>query len=295
MSLFSIAGLSVPDFAGLIHSPLAVLGVLSLLVLGAGIWGVRKYRSLSGEIKNVTTCGYIAPPPTPEKVRSLNRVARFFIWLQVGKVRYEGLENLHNLKEPSIVSANHPHWIDPLIISQAVNGPARYMAHGRVMQSLGGLFGVYLSRRGVFAAQDNIKDHGVRTREAATQMLTSGQQMVIFPEGLTNFSPAIEDLRPGNVKVAREAAIRLGKPVYIVPAYTRYGRYPGKWLSKLDRAVQYFVVLFGFALYRRHAVCTIGKPISTEELYGPTLNERTDDEAMALLKERLVSLDPTHV
>ncbi|MBS1991773.1 MAG: 1-acyl-sn-glycerol-3-phosphate acyltransferase [Cyanobacteria bacterium SZAS LIN-2] len=266
--------------------------LLAFMALGIGVWGAVSYRSMRGRIKDVTTCGYVAPPPTPEAVRSLNRVARFFIGIQVGKVKYVGLENLHNLTEPNIVSANHPHWIDPLIISQALNRPARYMAHGRVMQSLGGLLGVYLSKRGVFAAQDNIKDGGVRTREAATQMLVSGQQMVIFPEGLTNFSPSIDDLRPGAVKIAREAAIRLGKPVYIVPAYTRYGKYPGKWLARFDRAVQFFMVFFGFAFYRRGAVCNIGKPISTTELYGPTLTERSDNEAMALLKARLESLDP---
>jgi 1-acyl-sn-glycerol-3-phosphate acyltransferase len=126
-------------------------------------------------------------------------------------------------------------------------------------------------------------------------MLVSGQQLVIFPEGLTNFSPSVDDLRPGAVKIAREAAIRLGKPVYIVPGYTRYGRYPGKWLAKLDRPIQYFTVLFGFPFFRRGAVVTIGKPISTTELYGPTLTERTDEEAMALLKQRIESLDPGRV
>jgi len=163
------------------------------------------------------------------------------------------------------------------------------------MQSLGGLLGVYLSKRGVFAAQDDIKDGGVRTREAATQMLVSGQQLVIFPEGLTNFSPSVDDLRPGAVKIAREAAIRLGKPVYIVPGNTRYGKYPGAWLTKFDRPIQYFMVLFGFALFRRGAVVTIGQPISTNELYGATLTERTDEDAMALLKQRMESLDPGRV
>jgi 1-acyl-sn-glycerol-3-phosphate acyltransferase len=280
--------------AGLVHSPLIGLAAVLCLALCAGLWGTLKYRSLRGRIKDVTTCGYIAAPPTSSAVTSLNRVARAFICLQVGKIRYVGLENLQNVPGPSIYSANHPYYIDPLIASQTINKPARYMAHGRVMQSLGGLLGVYLSKRGVFAAQDNIKDGGARTREAATQMLVDGQQLVVFPEGLTNFSPSVDDLRPGTVKIAREAAIRLGKPVYIVPGYTRYGKYPGRWLAKLDRPIQYFMVLFGFPFFRRGAVVTVGTPISTNELYGPTLTERTDEDAMALLKARIESLDPGH-
>jgi 1-acyl-sn-glycerol-3-phosphate acyltransferase len=275
--------------AALAHSPLAIALCIGLFAVTAGI---LRYRSLRGAIKNATTCGYVAPPPTAAAVKSLNRVARFFTFIQVGKIRYEGLENLHNCPGPSIYSANHPHYIDPLIASRVVNRPARYMAHGRVMQSLGGLLGVYLSRRGVFAAHDQIKDQGARTREAAVQILIAGQQLVVFPEGLTNFSPAVDDLRPGACKIVREAALRLGKPVYIVPGYTRYGKYPGQWLAKLDRPIQYFTVLFGFPFFRRGAVVTVGKPISASELYGPTLNERSDEEAMALLKQRIESLDP---
>jgi 1-acyl-sn-glycerol-3-phosphate acyltransferase len=290
MPLLSFVGAFLADI--ILHSPLLLLLCLALFT---GVFGFLKYRSLRGRIKDVTTCGYIAPPPTSRFVASLNRAARFFIGIQVGKIRYVGLENLDNIPGPSIYTANHPHYIDPLIASQTVNRPARYMAHGRVMQSLGGLLGVYLSKRGVFAAQDQIKDGGIRTREAATQMLVSGQQLVIFPEGLTNFSPSVDDLRPGVVKIAREAAIRLGKPVYVVPGYTRYGKYPGAWLAKLDRPIQYFTVLFGFAFFRRGAVVTVGKPISTNELYGPTLNERSDDQASLLLKQRIESLDPGHV
>jgi len=126
-------------------------------------------------------------------------------------------------------------------------------------------------------------------------MLTAGQQLMIFPEGLTNFSPSVDDLRPGTVKIAREAAMRLGKPVYIIPVYTRYGRYPVKWLARFDRPIQYFTVLLGFAFFRRGALVTVGKPISTTELYGPSLSERNDDEAMALLKQRIESLDPGHL
>ncbi len=279
-------------WTGLIHSPLALLACLAVFAVGAGL---IKYRSLRGRIKDATTCGYVAPPPTAAAVASLNRVARFFIKIQVGKIRYEGLENLQNLPGPAIYSANHPHYIDPLIASQTVNRPARYMAHGRVMGSLGGLLGVYLSKRGVFAAQDQIKDHGARTRDAGVRMLLNGQLLVVFPEGLTNFSPSVDELKPGVPLIAKEAALRSGKPVYVVPGYTRYGKYPGKWLTKFDRPIQYFAVLFGFPFFRRGAVVTVGKPISTNELYGPTLTERSDEEAMALLKQRIESLDPGRV
>jgi 1-acyl-sn-glycerol-3-phosphate acyltransferase len=286
---FAQAGAALAAFA---HNPLIVLPVLGLLV---GALSYFKVRSLRPRIKDVTTCGYIAPSPAPKYVRSLNRLARFFLGIQVGKIRFQGLENFENLPGPAIYSANHPHYIDPLVASRAVPRPARYMAHGRVMQSLGGLLGLFLSKRGVFTAHDNIKDHGARTRTGCVQMLENGELLVVFPEGLTNFSPQVDALKPGVCQIVKEYSQKTGKAAYVIPGYTRYGRYPGKWLAKLDRPIQYFLVLFGFPLFRRGAVTTVGRPISSYEFYGPTLTERSDDEAMAILHERIQALDPGHM
>ncbi|MBK7750618.1 MAG: hypothetical protein IPI39_25615 [Candidatus Obscuribacter sp.] len=100
---------------------------------------------------------------------------------------------------------------------------------------------------------------------------------------------------PPLVKIAREAARRSGKPVYLVPSYLRYGKYPGAWLSSLDRAVQYFVVLLLFPLYRRQARLVVGKAWSTDEMVDSTGQPLTDEEATKIFRDKVVALDPGKV
>jgi len=252
-----------------------------------------KRKSLKGAIKNVTTCGYVAPKPSLKDTGKLLSFSRVLTNIQVGKIVYIGREKLESLRGPRIISANHPHWADAAIMPQLVLGPARYMAHGRVMQFFGGLLGVYLSKRGAYAANDDIKDGGTRTRAGAVEMLTNKETLVIFPEGLTNFSPEMGQLKNGVVIIAKTAAAKLGKPVYVVPSYIRYGKYPGPWLAKFDRALQFFMVFLAFPIFRRGAVVVVGEPISTDELYTKSDGTlRSDDEATELLKTRIDVLDP---
>jgi 1-acyl-sn-glycerol-3-phosphate acyltransferase len=274
----------------------------AVALLGYGcIWATlsvlkAKYRD---EIKNVTTCGYVAPAPSLSQTAGLLKFSRRLTNIQVGEITYKGRHNLDNLRGPRIISANHPHWADAAIMPQLIQAPCRYMAHGRVMSALGGLLGVYLSKKGVFAANDGIYDGGVRTRAAAVEMITNNENIVILPEGLTNFSPKMGPVKNGTVIIARTAAAKIGKPVSILPCYIRYGKYPGAWLSRFDRQTQFFMVLLAFPIFRRKAVVVVGEPISTDEFTVATATgERrpmTDDEASALLKQRIESLDPGSV
>lgn len=272
---------------------LTLAAVLALFAVSLSIYLACKRAQYKDQIKQVTTCGYVAPRPTLAATGKLVKIVRFLTNIQVGKVKFVNRENYDSLRGPRIVSANHPHWADAAIMPQLVLAPARYMAHGRVMRSLGGLLGVYVSKFGVFASNDSIKDGGVRTRAAAVEMLVNGENLVIFPEGLTNFSPTMDNFRNGTVIIARNAAEKLGKPVYVVPSYIRYGRYPGPWLARFDRALQFFMVFVGFPLFRRGATVVVGNPISTTELYVKTDGSlRSDDEATAFLKSRIAVLDP---
>jgi 1-acyl-sn-glycerol-3-phosphate acyltransferase len=271
-----------------------IAGILTLAAIVAlsASYLVAKQRH-KAKIKLVTTCGYVAPRPSLDATGRLLKIVRRLTNIQVGPIKFVGRENYDSLRGPRIVTANHPHWADAAIMPQLVLAPARYMAHGRVMQFFGGLLGVYVSKFGVFAANDSIRDGGVRTRAAATEMLVKGETLVILPEGLTNFSPTMAAFKNGTVIIARNAAEKLGKPVNLVPTYIRYGRYPGPWLARFDRAVQFFMVFFGFPFFRRGATMVIGKPINTDELYKkPDGTLRTDDEATAILKSRIQILDP---
>lgn len=286
---------------GIFHLHWALVLAMVAAFGAAILWAYMSYLKFKyrDEIKNVTRCGYVAPTPSPQHQANLLKIARFLTNIQVGEIIIKDRHHLENLSGPRIISANHPHWADAAIMPQLVLGPSRYMAHGRVMSSLGGLLGVFLSRRGVFAANDGIYDGGVRTRAAAVEMIRGNENLVILPEGLTNFSPTMGKLKNGTVIIARTAAAQLGKPVSILPCYIRYGKYPGPWLSRFDRATQFWIVFLAFPLFRRKAVVVVGKPISTDEfkIKAADGNERpmTDDEATALLRERIEVLDPGFV
>jgi 1-acyl-sn-glycerol-3-phosphate acyltransferase len=271
---------------------LALTAVAALLA----IYMAYKRKRLKNEIEQVTTCGYVAPTPGPAATARLLKVARCLTNIQVGAIKFVDRENLDNLIGPRIISANHPHWADAVIMPQLIRGPARYMATDRVMTAAGGLLGVFLSKGGIFTATDKIRDGGERTRAAAIQMVVNKETLVVLPEGLTNFSPTMGPFKNGVAIIARTAAERLGEEVYVVPNYIRYGRYPGPWLSKFDRPVQFFLVLLGFPLFRRKAVVVTGKPIGTTELFTkPDGTKRSDDEASAFLRERIAALDPGKV
>ena len=276
--------------------PLAYgLGALLVVLSVSALAFALKARSLKKERILVSTCGYVAPKPTEKATNQVRRIFNFLLWIQVGKVTFEGQENVDAVAGGKILCANHAHWADVGIMPRLVKSTGRFMAHYRVMTALWGMLGVWLSRAGVFVANDNIKDGGARTREASTKMLMDGETMVIFPEGLTNFSPNVDEFKTGTVRIAREAAKRMGKPVHIVPAFIRYGKYPTAWLAKLDRAVQYFVVFFLFPIYRRKARVVVGKPISTDDFVDAAGNPLSDEAASEFLRQKVVELDPGKV
>lgn len=266
--------------------------LLAKIVFGALLYKLYlkpRLKAAREYIKLVSTAGYIGPEPTPRAVRNLVRVMRFLTFLQVGRVKVIGAENLDKPDGPWMFSANHPHWVDAAIIPMVLNRPARYMAHETVFQAGFGLGALLCAPAGAFVAHDSIRDNGVRARAASVKVLTSGQTLVLLPEGLTNFEPTMLPLKDGAVRILKEAARQLGKTTYIVPAYTRYGKYPGAWIQKYRRPIQYLLVFLMLAWYRRGATMVIGKPIASTEL--------PDDDAAAteLLRQRIMELDPGKV
>lgn len=248
-----------------------------------------RFRRLSDYIKRVSTAGYLGPAPSERATRNLVRFSRFLTWLQVGRVQIVGRENLDLPDGPMMFSSNHPHYIDAAIVPIVLNRPARYMAHETVFQFGFGLGALLCAPAGGFVAHDRIRDNGARARAAGVKALTSGQTLVLLPEGLTNFEPTLLPLKQGAVKIVKDAARQLGKTTYIVPAYIRYGKYPGAWIQKYRRPIQYLLVFLMLAWYRRGAKVVIGRPIASTEL--------PDDDAQAteLLRQRIVELDPKSV
>lgn len=266
----------IPAIAWLI---IAAIAVFSLWRLSPVRQRVRQY------IDKVQTCGYLAPPPTPNAVRRLRRMAKALIFIQVGKIKVIGRENLDSAPGPIIVTPNHPHWADTAALPILMNGPARYMAARGVFTFAGGLGGLLVGPVGAFCA-DLTKGKGGPAKDAAVEVLTSGQRLVMFPEGWAYLDGKLGPFKKGAIRIAREASERLQKPTYVVPVNLRYGKYPGTWITKLPPPIEYFLVLMLFFLFRRGLTMVVGKPIAIDQF-------STDDaEATEQLKKMIVALDP---
>lgn len=239
--------------------------------------------------KQLATCGFLAPPPTDKGLRGLQRFSRFMTFLQVGKIQVVGRENLDSVPGPFMYSSNHPFGVDVAVIPLVINRKARYMAHETVFTFAGGLGAHIVGPWGAFVAHDSIRDGGVRARAAATKVLTTGQNLVLLPEGLTNMEPTMLPFKDGAVRIIKQAAKELGRDVWIMPAYMRYGAYPGKWIQKLPRPIQYTVTMLLFPFYRRGVKVVIGKPIAASQFSAD------DAEATLQLRAAIEALDPKTV
>ncbi len=239
----------------------------------------RKYS------RQVATCGYLSPPPTPRALRWGMRLARLLAFIQVGRIKIIGRENLAKADGPFLVTPNHPHWADAVTMPILINGPARYMAAQEVFTFAGGLGGLLVAPLGAFSA-DLTHGKGGPAREAAIDVLTSGQRLVMFPEGYAYLDGHLGEFKKGAVRIAREASRRLGKMTYVIPVNLRYGRYPGSWIRKFPPPVQYLLVFLLSALYRRGLTMVVGEPIPVDKF------STNDVEATEQLKQAIIALDP---
>ena len=176
---------------------LAAVAIIWRYVLPA----IRRARQY---IRNVETCGYLPPPPTPRAVRFLVRFSKVLAFIQVGKVKIEGIENLDGLDGPTIVTPNHPHWADTVVMPIVMNRPARYMAARGVFTFAGGLGGLLVGPIGAFAA-DLEKGKGGPARDAAVKLTSEGQILVMFPEGWAYLDGITREFKKGSVRIVREA------------------------------------------------------------------------------------------
>ncbi len=267
--------------------PVTLIGVLLALI---AIWVAWRYskplRQRARQYsKQVSTCGFLAPPPTPQAVRRLLRWAKTLAFIQVGKIKIEGRENLENIPGPHIVTPNHPHWVDVAALPILMNGPARYMAAQGVFTFMGGLGGLLVGPVGAFCA-DLTRGRGFPALEAAIRVLTSGQRLVMFPEGWAYLDGKLGEFKKGAVRIAREASKQLGQTTYIVPVNLRYGKYPGSWITKLPPPVEYALIFALFIFYRRGLTMVVGKPIPIHD-FSPD-----DAAATEQLKQAIIALDP---
>lgn len=241
---------------------------------------------MSEHVQLITTCGYVPEPPTEAAFRTLIRVARVLVWLQIGKIRVSGLEHL-DCGRPRLIVPTHGHYLDPFVLGQVLPDRARWMTARGLLALGGGLVGLFLTRCGGAFCTDLDEGKGAPALRAAVRILASGQTLVMFPEGWANVDGVVRPFKPGAASVARLATTKTRQPVSIVPVYLRYGRYPGPWINRLPAPLQFLLVFLLLAVYRRGVHVVFGKPFLSTELpreIGPATEE---------LRRAVVALNPT--
>ena len=235
------------------------------------------------EADRVQRCGYLAPPPSAENYEQMRRVSSWAIRHFVGDITVVGKEKLDAMQGPFTLAFNHGSMLDTGIAPLVLGRPARYPAAHGVMKLLGGLVGWLFSKWGVFTVD---LDNGHAALDASANVMRANQILVIFPEAWTWMDGVVRKMKTGAVRFTRMAAEESGKPVYIVPGYMHYHRYPGQWILKLPMALQWLIpVIFSF-YYARGCTVVIGDAINTMDLPADPR------AATEILREKIIALKP---
>jgi 1-acyl-sn-glycerol-3-phosphate acyltransferase len=242
----------------------------------------KRWRELRRYAQAYSRCGYLPDPPSERGRLFSKRLSRFLVWLQVGNIEITGGASLA-VTGPKIIAANHPHSVDPFVFGVLLSEGARYMTAAGVMKFCGGLGAMILGPCGAFCA-DLRRGKGVPALKTGVQVLTSGQTLVIFPEGWAHLDGTARPFKRGVVHIAREAATQLGRPIPIVPVHFRHGAHPGAWINRLNPRLQFFLMPLAFPIYRRGVKVAVGKPILSSAL--PV----DDSAAAAQLRTRILGL-----
>jgi len=248
---------------------------------------VQWWRDTRRRVRLVCTCGHLPEPPTEDAWRTMKKVARRLVWLQIGGVEVSGREHLAG-PAPKLIVPTHGHYLDPFVLGLLLPERARAMTASGLLGAAGGFCGLLLSSWGAFCT-DLDAGKGAPALKSAVRVLTSGQTLLMFPEGWANMDGAVRPFKRGFASVARIAESRLGRPVPIVPIYLRYGRYPGPWIGKLPPTCQYLAMFFGLAIFRRGVHVIVGEPVPSSTL------PRDPDLAAAAVRRVVLSLNPAPV
>ncbi len=223
-----------------------------------------RWQEMQAKIQLICTCGYLPDPPSDSDDRIMRKVSRFAVWLQIGKVKWSGVDNL-TCESPKLIVPTHGHYLDPFVLAAQMPKGTRVMAASGLFKFGGGLGGLVFSRWGAFCT-DLEPGKGLPALRTAVKVLASGQSLVVFPEGWAHMDGSVGPFNPGIASIARLAATQIDRPIHIVPVYMCYGKYPGKWIKPLPTAIQCLILMFGFMHYRRGVHVVFGQPLLTSDL-----------------------------
>ncbi len=125
-------------------------------------------------------------------------------------VSVHGLDRLPDVS--SIVVANHPSWLDGVVLATVLPPSFRFVA-GEVFQHRV-LSGFVLKRLGTEFVERYEREHGVTDTDRLVALVQAGQSLVMFPEGHLARAPGLRPFHMGAFVVAAQAAA-LAVPIAI--------------------------------------------------------------------------------
>jgi len=128
---------------------------------------------------------------------------RFLARLTGTAVTVHGLDRLPD--GPSIVVANHPSWLDAIVLATVLPTSFRFVA-GEVLQRQG-LTGFVLKRLGTEFVERYERQHSVADTDRIVALARGGQSLVIFPEGHLDRAPGLRPFHMGAFVAAAQAAV----------------------------------------------------------------------------------------
>src|SRR5438874_1180906 len=150
----------------------------------------------------------------------------------ISSVAVEGRENLNsgiNAGDGVLIAPNHSHDSDPHVmmdVGKQLHRQLYFMAAWQVFLAHKGIDGFVMQRFGAFSVDREGCDR--RAMREATALLTSGQTLVVFPEGeIYHTNERLTPLREGVAFMAVTAQRDLekaakGRSIWVLPTCIRY-------------------------------------------------------------------------
>jgi 1-acyl-sn-glycerol-3-phosphate acyltransferase len=171
----AVAAVTFAAYAWLLYAILAVSVIVSLALLPSTRW---RRGLASGALRLLARL-----TGTPVTVHGLDRVP-------------DG---------PSIVVANHPSWLDALVLATALPHSFRFVA-GEALEHEA-LTGFVLKRLGTEFVERYQREHGVADTDRVVALVQAGQSLVIFPEGRLARAPGLRPFHMGAFVVATQTGV----------------------------------------------------------------------------------------
>ena len=135
--------------------------------------------------------------------KAARAAARLLARLTGTAITAHGLDHLP--ANTSIAVANHPSWIDPLVLASVL--PERFHFVAAEVLEHQGLNGFVLRRLGHQFVERHEREHGVADVGRLAALVRAGQSLVIFPEGRLARAPGLRPFHMGAFAVAAQTGV----------------------------------------------------------------------------------------